>query len=88
MVGGAYTSPHGSNSVSESMVSNTKLSESFGPHRVPGRDCSEFLLVYDLRAKGNSPNFSQNSPILPQLSLSSQWPSALKIVFRPFRVHD
>ena len=33
----------GPNTVSESTVSDTELSESFGPHRVPGREVSEFL---------------------------------------------
>ena len=32
----------GPNTVSESTVSNTELSEFFGPHRVPGRGLSEF----------------------------------------------
>ena len=50
------------NMVSESTVSNIELSERFGPHRVPGRKVSEFLSAYDLRAKANSPSFSQDSP--------------------------
>ena len=41
----------------------------FGPHRVLGRELSEFLLAYDLCVKGNSPSFSQNSPSLPQNSV-------------------
>ena len=36
---------NGPNTVSESTVSNTELSEFFGPHRVPGRELSEFLLA-------------------------------------------
>ena len=50
-------------------VSNTDLSESFCPHRVPGRELSEFLSAYCLCAKVNSPSFSQNSPSLPQNSV-------------------
>ena len=56
---------NGPNTVSESTVSNTELSEFFGPHRVPGRELSEFLSAYYLCAKENSPSFSQNSPSLP-----------------------
>ena len=37
---------NGPNAVSESTVSNTELSEFFGPHRVPGRELSEFLSAY------------------------------------------
>ena len=51
--------------VSESTVSNTDLSEFFGPHRVPGTELSEFLLAYHLCAKANSPSFSKNSSSLP-----------------------
>ena len=36
----------GPNTVSESAVSNTELSEFFGSHRVLGRELSEFLLAY------------------------------------------
>ena len=83
----------GPNTVSESTVSNTELSEFFGAHRVPGRELSEFLSAYYLCAKANSPSFSQNSPSLPQNSvrlsevlfsetvLSN---STLETVFRPF----
>ena len=59
---------NGPNTVSESMVSNTKLSEFFCPHRVPGRELIEFLSAYYLCDKANSPSFSQNSPSLPQNS--------------------
>ena len=48
---------NGPNTVSESTVSNTELSEFFGPHRVPGRELSEFLSAYSLCAKANSPSF-------------------------------
>ena len=59
------------NTVSESTVSNTKLSEFLVPHRVLGRELSEFLSAYYLCAKANSPSFSQNSPSLPQNSVTS-----------------
>ena len=36
----------GPNTVSESTVQNTELSEFFGPHRVPGRELSEFLSAH------------------------------------------
>ena len=39
------------------------------PHRVPGRELSEFLSAYSLCDKVNSPSFSQNSPSLPQNSV-------------------
>ena len=41
----------------ESTVSNTELSEFFGPHRVPGRELSELLSAYYSCAKANSPSF-------------------------------
>ena len=67
---------NGPNTVSESTVSNTELSELFCPHRVPGRELSEFLSAYYLCAKANSPSFSQNSPSLPQnLVRLSEFPS-------------
>ena len=53
---------NGPNTVSESTVSNPELSEFFWPHRVLGRELSEFLSAYCLRAKANSPSSSQNSP--------------------------
>ena len=59
----------GPNTVSGSTVSNTELSEFFGPHRDPGGKLSEFLSAYYLCAKANSPSFSQNSPSLPQNSV-------------------
>ena len=48
---------NGPNTVSESTISNTELGEFFGPHRIPGRELSEFLAAYYLRAKANSPSF-------------------------------
>ena len=50
------------NTVSESTISNTEVSQLFGPHRVPVRELSELLSAYCLCAKANSPSFSQNSP--------------------------
>ena len=76
---------NGPNTVSGSMGSNTELSEFFGPHRVPGRELSEFLSAYYLCAKANSPSLPQNSPSLPQNSVSSlSRNSTLETVFRPF----
>ena len=43
--------------MSESTVSNTELSEFFGPYRTPGRKRSEFLSAYYLCAKTNAPSF-------------------------------
>ena len=78
---------NGPNTVSESTVSNTELSEFFCPHRVPGRELSELLSVYYLCAKANSPSFRQNSPSLPQNSVSSLFRnSTLETVFRPFPI--
>ena len=50
----------------ESTVSNTELSEFFGPHQVLERELSEFLSSFYLCANANSPSFSQNSPSLPK----------------------
>ena len=61
----------GPNTFSESMVLSTELSEFFCPHRVAGRELSEFLSTYYLCAKMNSPSLSQNSPNLPKNSVSS-----------------
>ena len=60
--------------VSESTVSNTELSESFGPLRAPGRELSAFCSAYYLCVTANSPSFSQNSPRLLQNSLSEFTP--------------
>ena len=76
---------NGPNTVPESSVSNTELSESLGPHRAPGSELSEFLSAYHLCAQANSPSFSPNSPSLPQNSVSSlSLNSTLETVFRPF----
>ena len=60
---------NGPNTVSGSTVSNTELSEFFDPHRVPGRELSEFLSAFYFCAKANSPSFSENSPSLPRNSV-------------------
>ena len=39
---------NGLNAVLESTVSNTELCEFFCPHRVPGRELSDFLSTYYL----------------------------------------
>ena len=66
------------NTVSESTVSNTELSEFFGPRQVTGRELSEFLSAYYLCAKANSPS-------LPQSSVSPHFQnSTLETVLRPF----
>ena len=60
---------NGPNTVSESTVSNTELSEFFGPHRVPGRELSELLSAYYLCAKTNSPSFfAELTEFAPKLS--------------------
>ena len=64
--------------VSGSTVSNTELSESFGPHRVPGRELSEFRSVYYLCAKANSPSFffpelTEFAPKLSEFSSPKQY---------------
>ena len=71
----------GPNTLSESTVSNTELSEFFGPHRVSGRELSEFLSAYYLCAKANSPTFSQNSPSLLQNSVLAKQYSARFLYF-------
>ena len=47
----------GPNTVSESTVSNTELSEFFCPQRAPGRELSEFLSADYSCDKANSPSF-------------------------------
>ena len=77
----------GPNTVSESTVSNTELSEFFGAHWVPGSELSEFLSAYYLCVNANSPSYSQNSPSLPQNSVSSLLRNrTLETVFRPFPI--
>ena len=63
----------GPNTVSESTVSNTELSEFFCPHRVPGGELSKFLLAYYLCAKANSPSLPQNSVRLSEFFSPKQY---------------
>ena len=75
---------NGPNTVSDS-ISNTELSKFLGPHRVPGRELTEFLSSYYLRAKANSPSVPLNSLSVAQHSAGSLFrKSALEKVFRPF----
>ena len=63
----------GPNTVSESTVSNTELSECLCPHRVPGRELSEFLSAYYLCDKANSPSFfAELTEFAPKVS-EAQW---------------
>ena len=64
---------NGPNTVSESTVSNTELSDFFCPHRVPGRELSEFLSAYYLCDKANSPSFfAELTGFAPKLS-EARW---------------
>ena len=54
------------NTVSASTVSNTELSEFLGPHRVLGRELSEFLSASYLCAKANSPSFHRTHRVCPK----------------------
>ena len=74
----------GPNTVSESTVSNTELSEFVGPRGVLGRAQWAPLSQFFVCAKASSPSFSQSSPSLPQNSLSPFWNSPLETIFRPF----
>ena len=74
----------GPNTGSESKVSNTELSEFFGPRRVPGRELIELLPAYYLCAKASSPSFS-GELTESQNSVSSVFRnSTLETAFRPF----
>ena len=72
---------------SKNATSNEKSSD-FCPHRVSGKELSEFLSAYYLFAEANSPSFSRNSPRLPKTQWGSVCPllrkSTLETVFRPF----
>ena len=46
-----------------------ELSEFFGPHRVPGRELSEFLSAYYVYVCQSEASFSQNSPSSAQTSV-------------------
>ena len=66
---------NGLNTVSERTVSNTELSECFGPRRVPGRELSEFLSAFCFCVR----------PSLRQNSVSSLLRNTtLETVFHPF----
>ena len=54
-----------------STASNTELSELFGPHRVPWRELSESSVQTMIYVQKHLTEFSQNSPRLPQNSMSS-----------------
>ena len=68
---------NGPNTVSESTVSNSELSEFFGPHRVPGSELSEFLSAYYLCVSPNSPSFfaelTEFAAKLSEFSLPKQY---------------
>ena len=71
---------NGPNTVSGSTVSNTGLSEFLCPHRVPGRELSEFLSAYYLCAKNELTEFfskltefAQNSVRLSEFSFRKQY---------------
>ena len=64
---------NGPNTVSESTVSNTELSEFFGPHRVPWRELSEFLSAYYLCAQANSPSFAAELTEFAVKLSEAQW---------------
>ena len=81
---GAYIGD-GPNTVSESMVSKTELSEfSFGPQRGPGRELSEFLSAYYLCAKAKSPSCFAELTEFENAVSSLFRNSTLETVFRPF----
>ena len=60
----------GPNTVSESTVSDTELSEFFGPRRVPGENSvSSSQPIIRVPKRAHRVFFSQNSPSLPQNSV-------------------
>ena len=72
----------GPSTVSESTVSNTELTEFFGPRRENSVSSSQPIAAK--LTKANSPNLSQNSPSSPQNSVGSLIRNnALEAVFRP-----
>ena len=66
---------NGPNTVSESTVPNTELSEFFRPCRGPGGELSEFLSAYYCVQTRTHRLFSQNSQSLPKNSVTSLFPS-------------
>ena len=79
---------NGPNTVSESTVSNTELSEFFGPHRVRGANSVSWAQpIICVPKRTHRVFFSQNSPSLPQNSVSSLFRnSTLETVVRPFPI--
>ena len=78
---------NGPNTVSESMASKTELSEFFGPHRVPGRELSEFLSAFFFGVKMGTHwvYFTELAEFATELSEFSIFRnSTLETVFRPF----
>ena len=59
---------NGPNTVSESTVSNKELSEFFGPHRVPGRELSEFLCLVFVCPSELTEFFAEFTEFAPKLS--------------------
>ena len=72
---------NGPNTVSESTVSNTELSEFFCPHRAPGRGLSEFLSAYYCVTKRTHRVFRRTHRVCPQNSVRLR-NSTLETVFR------
>ena len=80
---------NGPNTVSESTVPKTELSEFFGAHWVPGSEFSEFLSAYDLCAQANSPSFTAELTEFAVKLSEAQWVLSSETVlskqyFRPF----
>ena len=67
----------GPNAVSESTVSNNEPSESFGSHRAPRRELSEFLSAYRMVCQSELTEFSAKltefAAELNELSLLNQY---------------
>ena len=72
---------NGPNTVSDSTASNTKLSEFFGAHWVPGSELSEFFSAYYLCANANSPSFfPRTHRVCPKTHCEAQWVLSSKTV--------
>ena len=75
----------GSNTVSESMVSNAKLSEFLALTEFRGESSMSSSQPITVCANTNSRSFSQNSPCLPENSISLLFQNPiLDTLFRPF----